>query len=146
KLFNTIRFCRLALPGMKTRRWGRILNVVNDFAKAPQLRMAPTAVTRAAQMTLTKVLANEYGPPNVLANALVLGALESDAVRARFKESGAQSFEDFERTIVERLRIPLGRIGKAEELASLACFLASEEGGYINGAAINVDGGKCPVL
>src|SRR5215207_11119016 len=57
KLFAAIRLCRQAFPGMKARRWGRIINVLNIGAKAPQATSAPTSVTRAAGMALTKVLA-----------------------------------------------------------------------------------------
>ncbi|WP_435521779.1 SDR family NAD(P)-dependent oxidoreductase [Bradyrhizobium elkanii] len=66
KLFAAIRFSRLVWPGMKQRRWGRIINVLNTFAKAPAGNSAPTSVSRAAGMALTKVMANEGGEHNIL--------------------------------------------------------------------------------
>src|SRR5579863_5790357 len=69
KLFSAVRLARLAFPGMKQRRWGRILNVLNIGAKVPGANGAPTHVTRAAGMALTKVLAGEGAPHNVLVNA-----------------------------------------------------------------------------
>src|SRR3546814_19540878 len=68
----------MVIPGMVERRWGRIINVLNTGAKAPPAEGAPTAVSRAAGMALTKVLANELAPHNVLVNALLVGKLKSD--------------------------------------------------------------------
>ena len=62
KLFSAIRLSRLVIPGMRERKWGRIINVLNLGAKAPNAGGAPTAVSRAAGMALTKVLANENAP------------------------------------------------------------------------------------
>src|ERR1700683_5418335 len=69
KVFAAIRLARLALPGMKQRRWGRIINVLNIGAKTPGPGSAPTTVMRAAGMALMKVLAGEGAPYNVLVNA-----------------------------------------------------------------------------
>jgi NAD(P)-dependent dehydrogenase (short-subunit alcohol dehydrogenase family) len=96
KLFAAIRLCRLAFPGMKSRRWGRIINILNSGAKAPQANGAPTAVTRAAGMALTKVLAGEGAPHNVLVNGLLVGNIESDQWVVRHsKEGKGRSLEDF---------------------------------------------------
>ncbi|MGY4477664.1 NAD(P)-dependent dehydrogenase (short-subunit alcohol dehydrogenase family) [Bradyrhizobium sp. USDA 3364] len=78
KLFAAIRFSRLVWPGMKQRKWGRIINVLNTFAKAPAGNSAPTSVSRAAGMALTKVMANEGGEHNILVNALLVGLIMSD--------------------------------------------------------------------
>src|SRR5438128_6989885 len=86
KLFAAIRLTRLVWPQMKERRWGRILNTLNIGAKAPRPASAPTSVTRAAGMALTKVLASEGAPHNVLVNALLIGFIEADQhVRAAAK-------------------------------------------------------------
>ena len=74
KLFAAIRFSRLVWSGMKQRKWGRIINVLNTYAKAPAGNSAPTSVSRAAGMALTKVMANEGGEHNILVNALLVGA------------------------------------------------------------------------
>ncbi len=58
KLFAAVRFCRASLPGMRARRWVRVINVLNVYAKTPFAETAPTSVTRAAGMALTKALAN----------------------------------------------------------------------------------------
>jgi 3-oxoacyl-[acyl-carrier protein] reductase len=145
KLFAAIRLARLALPGMKARRWGRIVNVLNTGAKAPQPGGAPTAVTRAAGMALTKVLAGEGAPFNVLVNAMLVGLIESDQwVQRHPKEAPNLTFEQY---LQEKGKaVPMGRMGKAEEFANMACFLASDRASYITGTAINVDGGRSPVV
>ena len=143
KLFAAIRLTRLVWPQMKERRWGRILNTLNIGAKAPRPTSAPTSVTRAAGMALTKVLASEGAPHNVLVNALLIGFIEADQhVRAAAK--AGIPHQDY---MVQRSKeIPLGRPGRAEEFANLACFLASDAGSYITGTAINVDGGMSRVV
>jgi 3-oxoacyl-[acyl-carrier protein] reductase len=143
KLFAAIRLTRLVWPQMKERRWGRIINVLNVGAKAPRPASAPTSVTRAAGMALTKVLAHEGGPFNVLVNALLIGFIEADQ-HVRTAARLGIALADY---MNERSKdIPLGRPGRAEEFANLACFLVSDAGSYITGTAINVDGGLCRVV
>lgn len=145
KLFAAIRLTRAVWPGMQERRWGRIINVLNTGAKAPAAQGAPTAVSRAAGMALTKVLAGEGAPHNILVNGMLVGIIESDQwVRRHAADPRGISWEDWKAE--QGKGVPLGRIGKAEEFASLATFLASENAGYITGTAINVDGGRSPVV
>lgn len=148
KLFAAIRLARLALPGMKARRWGRIINVLNTGAKAPPAEGAPTAVTRAAGMALTKVLAGEGAKHNVLVNGLLVGRIESDQwVRRHAAEAAKGSNKTMDAYYAEMGKsLPMGRLGTSQEFANAALFLASDAGSYINGTAINVDGGLCPVV
>jgi len=146
-LFAAIRLCRLALPGMKARRWGRVINVLNTGAKAPRAGSAPTAVTRAAGLALTKVLAGDGAPHNVLVNALMVGLIKSGQWEKAYASSETdQSFDDFLQAMSDARNIPLGRIGETGEFANIACFLASDAAGYITGTSINVDGGSSPVV
>ena len=147
KLFAAIRTTRLVFPGMKQRRWGRIINVLNTGAKAPPAGGAPTAVSRAAGMALTKVLAGEGAPYNVLVNGMLVGRIESDQWRTRWQDGDqSQSYEEYLADMARDLKLPMGRLGSAQEFANLACFLCSDAGSYINGCAINVDGGMSPVV
>ena len=143
KLFAAIRLTRLAWPQMKERRWGRVINVLNIGAKAPRPKSAPTSVTRAAGMALTKVLAAEGAPHNVLVNALLVGLIEADQHVRRAQRTGI-ALEDYYKASSKE--VPLGRMGRAEEFANIACFLASDAASYITGTAINVDGGRSPVV
>lgn len=148
KLFAAIRLARLLTPGMIERRWGRIINVLNTGAKAPPAEGAPTAVSRAAGMALTKVLAGELAPHNVLVNALLVGRIKSDQWERRHAAgapAGSNATLDDYYADMGRA-IPLGRVGEAEEFSAVACLLASDLGGYVTGTAINVDGGFCPVV
>jgi len=144
KLFAAIRLARLAFPDMKKRRWGRIINVLNTHAKAPTAGSAPTSVSRAAGMALTKVLASEGAPHNVLVNALCTGLIESDQWVRRHAAQGEGSYQDFLANMGKG--VPMGRVGESVEFANMACFLASDAGSYITGTAINVDGNRCPVV
>ncbi len=98
-------------------------------------------------MAFTKALSMEGAPHNVLVNSLHVGVIVSDQIVRRFiSASGANvSFEDF---IAQAGKgVPMGRMGKAEEFhANVATFLASEQAGYVTGCAINVDGGRSPVV
>lgn len=142
KLFAAIRLARLAWPGMAERRWGRIVNVLNTLAKAPKAGTAPTAVSRAAGLGLTKVLAGEGAAHNILVNSLHVGLIESDQWVRRAQQDG-QPLDAFLAGMAAG--IPLGRVGTAEEFANVACFLASDLAAYVTGTAINVDGNLCPV-
>ena len=145
KLFAAIRLTRLAWPQMRERKWGRVINVLNIGAKAPRANSAPTTISRAAGMALTKVLAGEGAPDNVLVNAMLVGVIVSDQIVRRHAARGGNI--TLEEQIAEAGRgVPMGRMGKAEEFANLACFLASDQGGYVTGTAINVDGGMSPVM
>jgi NAD(P)-dependent dehydrogenase (short-subunit alcohol dehydrogenase family) len=145
KLFGAIRLGRLVVPGMKDRRWGRIINILNIGARAPKAEGAPTQVTRAAGLALTKVLAGECAPYNVLVNALLTGTIVTEQVRRRHEQLGRNN--TLEAQIAEEgRRVPLGRMGTAEEYANVACFLASDAASYVTGTAFNIDGGLSPVI
>src|SRR5579859_1921709 len=114
KLMASIRLSRLVLPQMRARRWGRIINVLAIAAKAPRGGSAPTSVSRAAGMALTKVLASEYAGDNVLVNALLVGRIVSDQIARRHRS--ASTNVPLQAYIREQgAGIPLGRMGEAEE-------------------------------
>ena len=144
KLFAAIRLTRLAWPQMVERRWGRVINVLNIGAKAPKAATAPTTVSRAAGMALTKVLAGEGAPHNVLVNSLHVGLIDSDQWVRKHAQSADGSYDAFLAGMAKN--VPLGRVGTAEEFANVACFLASDLASYVTGASINVDGNLSPVM
>lgn len=145
KLFAAIRLGRLAMPGMAARKWGRVINVLAGSAKTPGAGSAPTSVSRAAGMALTKVMAGEGAPDNILVNALLVGLIKSGQHERRHQaQAPDKSYEEYIASRGEG--IPLGRMGEAEEFANIACFLVSDAGSYVTGCAINVDGGRSPVV
>ncbi len=145
KLFAAIRLARLCWPGMKARKWGRIINVLNTGAKAPRANGAPTAVSRAAGMALMKVMSAEGAPHGILVNGMLVGQIVSDQIARRYKSEGSN--EAFDSYVAKAgAGIPVGRMGKAEEFAAMACFLCSDHAGFTTGTAINMDGGASPVV
>ena len=89
KLFAAVRLCRLALPAMQSRKWGRIINVLNIGSKAPGANGAPTAVARAAGLALTKVLAGTGAADNILVNALLVGFIKSGQWERLYEEKNS---------------------------------------------------------
>jgi NAD(P)-dependent dehydrogenase (short-subunit alcohol dehydrogenase family) len=94
-------------------------------------------------MALTKVLAGEGGQFNILVNALLIGFIEADQHVRTAAKLGIELRDYMQQRSKE---IPLGRPGRAEEVANLACFLVSDAGSYITGTAINVDGGLSRIV
>ncbi len=145
KLMAAVRFNRLCIPAMIDRGWGRIINVLNTAAKAPPARSAPTSVSRAAGMALTKALAGELAPHGILVNALNTGILVTNQWHRMHQEQAPDAtFDDF--LAMRAKPVPAGRLGDASEFANLACFLASDLASYVTGTSINVDGGLSPVV
>lgn len=143
KLMAAVRLSRLAWPGMTERRYGRIINVLSINAKHQRAGGAPTTVSRAAGLALTKVLAAEGAPHNILVNALMVGNIATDQVARRAATAG-RPVDDLKAEIGKT--IPLGRMGEADEFARVACFLASDAASYVTGTGIPVDGGLAPFI
>ncbi len=147
KLFGAIRAIRAALPAMRRSGGGRIINVTHIGAKQPRARSVPTSVSRAAGIALTKALSKELAEAGILVNTVCVGLIWSGQwERRRLMLSPPPSPQEYERQVMaERAAalgtIPLGRMGRSEEVADLIAFLASARAGYITGTAINVDGG-----
>ncbi|HET9488123.1 MAG TPA: SDR family oxidoreductase [Methylomirabilota bacterium] len=140
KVMGAIRFCRLVIPLMKQRGGGRIINVTTVGGKAPAPRALPTSVTRAAGINLTKSLASEHAADRILVNTICLGLVKS----AQWERRAKNDLDAYYREVAKR--VPIGRVGEAEEFADLVAFLASERAGYITGTAINFDGGMSAVV
>jgi NAD(P)-dependent dehydrogenase (short-subunit alcohol dehydrogenase family) len=140
KLMAAVRFCRLVVAHMKRRGGGRIINVTTVGGKAPAPRALPTSVTRAAGINLTKALAGEYAADRILVNTVCLGLVKS----AQWERRAQGNLEGYYKEVARR--VPIGRVGEAEEFADLVAFLASERAGYITGTAINFDGGMSAVV
>jgi 3-oxoacyl-[acyl-carrier protein] reductase len=141
KLMAAVRLCRRVIPIMRERGGGSIVNATIVGGKAPAARSLPTSVTRAAGINLTKSLANEYAGANIRVNTICIGLLKSAQWERR---AGSRPVEEIYAEMAAR--VPLGRIGEAEEYADLVAFLVSERAAYITGAAINLDGGMSPVV
>lgn len=143
KLLAAVRASRLAIPLMRRRGGGRIINVVNFISKQPPAQSMPTSVTRAAGLALTKALSKELAGDRILVNAVCMGyvrAAQHEAAAGRKGMSSEAWYDELARSI------PLGRVGQTDEAASVILFLASSLASYVTGTSINVDGGICAVL
>ena len=143
KLFAAIRLSRLAIPHMKKQGGGRIVNITTIGAKQPRARSMPTTVTRAAGLALTKALSKEYAPFNILVNTVSLGLVRAGQHERKAEKSGVPVEELYANMAKD---IPLGRVGRAEEVAAVIAFLASGAASFVTGTSINLDGGASGVL
>ena len=146
-LMSTVRFCRAALPYMRRNKWGRIINITSISVKQPIGGLILSNAVRAAVVGMAKTLADELAGEGVLVNNVCPGFIETDRsvglLRGRAEKAGTSYEEQLE---LLGKNIPLGRMGRPEELAALIAFLASERAGYITGATIQVDGGMLRAL
>lgn len=141
-LYSAVGLTRALLPGMKERRWGRILNVTSIAVKQPIDALMLSNSLRAAVTGFARTLANEVAAFNVTVNNIMPGYTRTDRVeqlaRASSEKTGTSLKDAYSRWEKE---IPMGRLGEPREFAALAAFLASERASYITGSSIAVDGG-----
>jgi NAD(P)-dependent dehydrogenase (short-subunit alcohol dehydrogenase family) len=143
KLMGAVRLTRLALPALRESR-GAVVNTLAISGKTPDALTTPTSVSRAAGLALTKALSRELAPEGIRVNAILIGVIESLQLERLAAKAGITPEAYYER-MVQSTGIPLGRVGKPQEYANLAAFLLSSRASYVTGAAINLDGGLCPV-
>ena len=141
-LRSAVELTRLVLPGMKERRWGRILNVTSIAVKQPVDGLMLSNSLRAAVTGFGRTLANEVARYGVTVNNLLPGYTRTERVEQLNAATAARegiTVEDVARRI--EAQIPMRRLGEPHEFAALAAFLASEQAGYITAQSIAVDGG-----
>ena len=141
-LTSAVELTRALLPGMKERKWGRILNVTSIAAKQPIHGLMLSNSLRAAVIGFARTLANEVAPFGVTVNNLLPGFTRTDRVQELARAAGGKSAGSGKDIVAQwEKEIPMGRLGEPREFAALAAFLASERASYITGSSIAVDGG-----
>jgi 3-oxoacyl-[acyl-carrier protein] reductase len=146
-----MRLMRALAPAMAEAGGGRIVNVASSSGKRPSRRLdAPYSVTKAAQLSLSRLFADTWSAQGVLVNALAPGPIEGDTWTAPgglaeqiATRSGTTPEEVLQGT---RASVPLGRMGRDEEIAAVAVFLCSQLSSNVTGAAWSVDGGSVPTI
>jgi 2-dehydro-3-deoxy-L-rhamnonate dehydrogenase (NAD+) len=124
--------CRAVLPGMMARGYGRIVLVASIAGKEGNPMAAAYSASKAAVIAMTKSIGKDVAGSGVLVNCIAPAVIETPIL-----DGLSQQHIDY---MIER--IPLGRMGRAEEVAALACFLASEDLSFSTGAAFDISGGR----
>lgn len=135
------------LPGMRARRFGRIITVTSSGTIAPIPNLAISNTLRVALTGWSKTLAREVAKDGITVNTLVPGRIATE--RVAFLDEAAAKREGIGLDEVRaraRAAIPAGRYGRPEEFGDTACFLASDQASFITGSMIRVDGGQIPSL
>jgi 3-oxoacyl-[acyl-carrier protein] reductase len=141
-LRSAVEMTRAVLPGMKERRWGRIINITSMAAKQPVDNLMLSNSIRAAVHGFARTLANEVAEYGITVNNLLPGYTKTERVESLANATAKRDGIDAT-TVLSRFErdVPMRRIGEPEEFAAMATFLASERASYITAQSIAVDGG-----
>jgi 3-oxoacyl-[acyl-carrier protein] reductase len=149
-VMSYLRTIRAAVPGMRSRGYGRIVNVSSTAGKRPSTGMPNYTVTKAAVLSLSRLVADLYAGDGILCNAVCPGPTLSPAWLA----DGGLADQVSEKTGKSREQVladvgkgrPLGRMAEPAEIASIVAFLCSDRASYVTGAAWSADGGTVPII
>jgi len=146
--FNPAARCiRHVVPHMRKRKWGRIINISGLAGRQPHFQVVPASLNNSSMLNLTKALAAELVKDNILVNAVVPYIIDTERQDETMKEWARVSGQTEAEVRKQRLsKLPVGRMGRPEEVAAVVAFMASERASYVVGTAWYVDGGGSMTL
>jgi 3-oxoacyl-[acyl-carrier protein] reductase len=141
-LLSAVNLCRAVVPGMRQRKWGRIINVTSITVKQPVDGLMLSNSLRAGVTGFARTLANEVARDGITVNNILPGYTRTERVESLARAAAERDGTPVEESLKKwENEIPMGRIGEPREFAALAAFLASERASFITGTSITVDGG-----
>ena len=141
-LLSVVRFSKLVLPGMMANNWGRIINLTSITVKQPIDNLVLSNSFRAGVTGFTKSLSNEVAKFNITVNNVAPGMTLTRRLYELAVVEAKEKGKSHEEILVEMAkRVPLNRLARPEEIASMVVFLASKQASYVTGNTIQVDGG-----
>jgi len=150
-VMTPMRLMRAAIPGMRERGWGRVVNVSSTAGKRPSAAMAEYSVAKAAELSLSRLFADRHASEGILINAVCPGPAKSElwmdegGLLDQSKQMGGHGSRD-EALEAAGSKRPIGRLAEVDEVAATIAFLCSEQASYVAGAAWSVDGGTVQVI
>ena len=144
-LLAAVRATRAALPGMRERRAGTIVNVSSTAAKRPSAGMPDYSVMKAALLSFSRLVADLYAKDGIRCNAVTPGPT---ATQAWLGDGGLADQQGERAEVLAKVAAgrPLGRLAEPEEIAAVIAFLCSPRASYVTGAAWSADGGTVPII
>ena len=139
---SSVRLTREVIPYMKQQHWGRIVHLLPSLDRRSPNGKPLSITSQLALIGYSKMLSNELAPFNITVNNLISGPVETNfltsSIESESHESG-KSFDDLMRDTITR--IPVGRLGRPEEVGDLVAFLASDRASFMTGSSVILDGG-----
>ncbi|NES90345.1 SDR family oxidoreductase [Okeania sp. SIO2B9] len=142
-LMSVVRLTKAVLPDMKEQQWGRIVAIASSTAKEPREELLLSSTIRAGIAAFNKAIAAKLVSDNILVHTVSPGPIGTERVLRLTKELAANkniTFEEAQQHLVNEL--PMGRMGKPEEVASLVTYLVSQQSSFMTGNFIAIDGGQ----
>ncbi|MGY2284473.1 SDR family NAD(P)-dependent oxidoreductase [Pseudomonas gingeri] len=154
-ILAALRVTTRVLPGMQQAKWGRVINISSLAATMPPPTGPDYSACKAAMNAMTASMAKAVAADRVTVNAVSPGTIRSATLEARFREVAEERgvanqnapWDEIERAVLPMFaQVPLGRVGRLDEIADAVAFLGSPLAGYITGINLRVDGGLSPTL